>query len=180
MATLVWSAVNVIVAFYAADNLSQLWIVSLMIVFQYLTDFFDGQVGRQRNTWLIKWGFYMDHFLDFIFLCSLVFVGYVISPSETEVWFFGLLVVMESLMVNSFLTFGATKKFEIYHFGFGSTEMRMVFILINTFIIQFGTTYFYVLVPLTVCISFASLLINNFQIHKKLWVYDIQAKTLLN
>ena len=66
------------------EILACLWFVSLMIVLQYLTDLFDGEVGRQRNTGLIKWGFYMDHFLDYLFLSSLVFVGYMISPTGSK------------------------------------------------------------------------------------------------
>jgi phosphatidylglycerophosphate synthase len=31
-----------------------------VIVFQYITDLLDGEIGRKRNTGLIKWGFYMD------------------------------------------------------------------------------------------------------------------------
>lgn len=62
MATLLWSLINVIAAFYAGSNLALLWIVSCMIILQYLTDLFDGELGRQRDTGLVKWGFYMDHF----------------------------------------------------------------------------------------------------------------------
>jgi len=176
MGTLVWSAVNVCTAFYARHNLALLWIVSLMILLQYLTDLLDGELGRQRNTGLVKWGFYMDHFLDFVFLCSLVFVGYMISPAGVEAWYFGLLVIMGSFMVNSFLSFGATNEFEIYHYGFGPTEIRVVFILINTFIIAFGTAYFDLLVPLAVGICLAGLIVQSYQIHKKLWAFDLEAK----
>lgn len=83
MMTLVWSLINICLGFLARMHLKFLWLVSLMILFQYLTDLFDGELGRQRNTGLIKWGFYMDHLLDYIFLCSLVFVGYMISPPRT-------------------------------------------------------------------------------------------------
>lgn len=82
MATLCWSLVNVPVAFYAHGNHALPWIVSGMIVLQYLTDLFDGELGRQRDRGLVKWGFYMDRFLDFLFLCSLVFVGCMISPPD--------------------------------------------------------------------------------------------------
>ena len=176
MMTLIWSGVNVVVAFFVSKNLSLLWIVSLMIVLQYLTDLLDGELGRQRNTGLIKWGFYMDHFLDFIFLCSLVFVGYMISPAGIELWYFGLLVVLGGFMVNSFLSFGATNEFEIYHYGVGPTEMRLVFIFINTFIILFGTGYFDILVPLTVLLCAGGLIIQSYQIHKKLWAFDMEVK----
>jgi phosphatidylglycerophosphate synthase len=176
LTTLLWSMVNVIVGFYAKENLQMLWIVSLMIVLQYLTDLFDGELGRKRNTGLVKWGFYMDHFLDYIFLCSLVFVGYMISPVGLEIWYFALLVIVGAYMVNAFLSFGATNEFQIYYYGIGPTEMRVVFILINTFIIFFGTNSFTVLLPTVVVLCLLGLIVNTCQIQKKLWLYDMQSK----
>ena len=174
--TLLWSIINVILGFYARDNLEILWYVSLMIVLQYLTDLFDGELGRQRNTGLVKWGFYMDHFLDYIFLCSLVFVGYKISPAGLETWYFALVVILGGYMVNSFLSFGATNEFEIYYYGCGPTETRVVFILINTVIIFFGTSSFNILLPATVILCLVGLVINSYQIQKKLWQLDMQTK----
>ena len=176
MMTLVWSVINVILGFFAKDNLSVLWLVSLMIVLQYLTDLFDGELGRQRDTGLIKWGFYMDHFLDFIFLCSLVFVGYMISPPGLEIWYVALLVILGAFMVSSFLFFAATNDFQIYYNGIGPTETRVVFILINIFIIIFGTGGFPILLPLTVIACLAGLVVNVYQIQKKLWILDMEAK----
>lgn len=176
MMTVLWSAGNVILAFFAKNHPTLLWLVSLMIVLQYLTDLLDGELGRQRNTGLVKWGFYMDHFLDFIFLCSLVFVGYKISPQGLEGWYFALLVITGGFMVNSFLSFAATNAFEIYRYGLGPTEFRVVLILINTFIIVFGTGKFYILLPSIVCLCFAGLVVNTYQIHKKLWSIDMTSK----
>ncbi|NNG02253.1 MAG: CDP-alcohol phosphatidyltransferase family protein [Desulfobacteraceae bacterium] len=174
--TLVWSIVNVFLGFWAGQHLSVLWLVSLMIVLQYLTDLFDGELGRQRNTGLVKWGFYMDHFLDYLFLSSLVFVGYMISPDGQEIWYFALLVILGGFMVNSFLSFGATNEFEIYHFGVGPTETRVVFILINTYIIIFGTVNFHILLPAVVLCCLAGLVVNTYMIQKKLWDLDIQKR----
>ncbi len=174
--TVLWSLGNVIIAFYAGNNHALLWLVSLLIVLQYLTDLFDGELGRQRDTGLIKWGFYMDHFLDFIFLCSLVFVGYTISPQGLEVWYFALLVIIGGFMVNSFLSFAATNEFEIYRYGFGPTEFRCGLILINTFIIFFGTKQFHILLPTCVVLCFALLVVNTYQIHRRLWSLDMTAK----
>jgi len=174
--TLVWSAANIGLGFWARKNLCCLWLVSLMIVLQYVTDLFDGELGRQRNTGLVKWGFYMDHFLDYLFLCSLVFVGYMISPPGLEIWYFGLVVILGAFMVNCFLSFAATNAFEIYHFGIGPTETRVFFILINTFIILFGTGSFDILLPLVVMLCGFGLIINTFQIQKKLWQIDMEAK----
>lgn len=174
--TLLWSLANVILGFYAKEDLQVLWLVSLMILLQYVTDLFDGELGRQRETGLIKWGFYMDHFLDYLFLCSLVFVGYMISPIGLEIWYFALVVILGGFMVNTFLSFAATNEFQIYHYGMGPTEMRVVFILINTFIILFGTNNFDILLPAVVIICLLGLIINTYQIHKKLWQLDMQTK----
>lgn len=175
--TLAWSIINVIVGFFAKANLQMLWLVSLMILLQYLTDLFDGELGRQRKTGLVKWGFYMDHFLDYIFLCSLVFVGYMISPSGLETWYFALLVIVGAHMVNSFLAFAATNEFQIYYYGIGPTEARLVFILINTYIIFAGTGRFKLLLPLVVLLCFAALVFNTYKIQKRLWRDDMQGKS---
>jgi archaetidylinositol phosphate synthase len=174
--TLLWSAVNVGLGFLAQGDLKALWGVSLMIFLQYVSDLFDGELGRQRNTGLVKWGFYMDHFLDFLFLSSIVFVGYMISPDGLEPWYFGLLVVMGSFMVNSFLSFAVTNEFEISQYGIGPTEMRIVFILVNTYIIYFGTKNFRILVPSMVFLCLTALILNTYQIQKKLWEIDMADK----
>jgi phosphatidylglycerophosphate synthase len=176
MTTLLWSLVNVLAGFWAQGNIRFLWLVSVMIVLQYVTDLFDGELGRQRNTGLVKWGFYMDHFLDYIFLCSLVFVGYMIAPTGLEIWYFVLVVILGGYMVNSFLSFGATNEFQIFYYGIGPTEMRVVFILINTFILVFGTGNFSWLLPLVVGICLTGLVINSWQIHRRLWAEDMLAK----
>ncbi|MCI5126183.1 MAG: hypothetical protein D3925_17340 [Candidatus Electrothrix sp. AR5] len=179
LTTLLWSFINILIGFESKEHLNLLWLVSLMILLQYLTDLFDGELGRQRDTGLIKWGFYMDHFLDYIFLCSMVFVGYMISPAGLEVWYFALLVILGGFMVNSFLAFGATNEFQIYHYGVGPTEMRVVFILINTFIVFFGTGSFDILLPATVILCCIGLVINTFQVQKRLWKHDMQVKMML-
>ncbi|WP_446011724.1 CDP-alcohol phosphatidyltransferase family protein [Candidatus Electrothrix sp.] len=178
LTTLLWSFINILIAFEAKKHLSLLWLVSLMILFQYLTDLFDGELGRQRDTGVIKWGFYMDHFLDYIFLCSLVFVGYMISPQGLEIWYFTLLAILGGFMVNTFLAFGATNEFQIYHYGIGPTELRIIFILINTFIIFLGTSSFHILLPITVILCGIGLVINTWQVQRKLWRYDMEVKAM--
>lgn len=174
--TVLWSIGIVVLAFYAKNNHSILWLVSLLILLQYITDLFDGELGRQRDTGLIKWGFYMDHFLDYIFLCSLVFVGYMISPQGLELWYFGLLAIIGGFMVNSFLSFAATNDFEIYRYGFGPTEFRCGLIVINTYIILFGTNKFFILLPAVVSLCFVALIVNTYQIQRRLWSLDMETK----
>ena len=68
MMTLVWSLLIALFSYFAATNIRWLWAVSLMIFFQYVTDYYDGKIGKYRNTGLVRWGYYMDHLLDFFFL----------------------------------------------------------------------------------------------------------------
>ena len=79
-------------------------------------------------------------------------------------------------MVNSFLSFAATNEFEIYHYGIGPTESRLVFIAINAYIATFGTEHFNWMLPLVCAICFLGLIINTRQIHKKLWELDMKVK----
>lgn len=79
-------------------------------------------------------------------------------------------------MVNSFLTFAATNKFEIYFYGFGPTEMRIGFILINTIIIFTGTAHFDLTVPLAAFICGVCLVFMVKQSSDKLWKMDMDNK----
>jgi len=174
--TLAWSAGVLIFGALAIDDLRWIWGITLMIVLQYVTDLADGEVGRRRDTGLIKWGFYMDHFLDYLFLCCLVLAGYLFSPESVQVWFVVLLILVSAFMVNSFLSFAATNEFEIYHYGFGPTETRIVFVMINTYIILFGTGHFYWMLPVTCLLCGIGLIVNTWQIHGKLWQIDMENK----
>ena len=106
MMTILWSVLVILSAWQVRETgcINWFWGVSIAVVLQYLTDLFDGAVGRTRDTGLVKWGFYMDHFLDFIFQHSLIVAYALISPSESTLqwWFFSILAITSGFMVNSF------------------------------------------------------------------------------
>ncbi|MEJ7617863.1 MAG: CDP-alcohol phosphatidyltransferase family protein, partial [Pyrinomonadaceae bacterium] len=119
--TLFWCVLIVAGSALAARDLRWLWAVSLLIALQWVTDFFDGKLGKYRQTGLAKWGFYMDHFLDYVFLCSLL-IGYsLILPLTSRYHIFLVLAVFAGFMVSSFLSFAATSKFDISFYKFGPT-----------------------------------------------------------
>jgi len=82
MLTLVWSSLILLFSYFAARNLRWLWGVSAMIAMQYITDHYDGKVGKYRGTGLVRWGYYMDHLLDYYFLCSVI-IGYAFILPES-------------------------------------------------------------------------------------------------
>lgn len=174
--TIPFSLLNVLFGVLARQDLRWLWAVSLMIAMQYITDLFDGAVGRARNTGLVKWGFYMDHLLDFVFLGSLVFVGYSIAPADVVPWFVILPVLLGTFMVSSFLSFSATNAFEITVFGMGPTEFRIGVILLNTILVFTGTDHFRVTVPVLCGACLLALVVVARRTSTALWAIDMREK----
>ena len=174
--TILWSGLIILFSFFARKNINWLWLVSLMIFFQYLTDLFDGAVGRYRNTGLIRWGYYMDHLLDYLFLCS-VLVGYsFVLPDKFKYLLFFILAVFGAFMVNSYLAFAVTNKFKIAYLKFGPTEIRILFIAVNTLLIIFGRTYMGKALPSVLFFSLAGLCFVVYKTQKYIWELDMESK----
>jgi len=173
--TILWSLFIIVFSFFAKDNINWLWLVSLMILFQYITDVLDGAVGRYRNTGLIKWGYYMDHFLDYIFLCS-VLIGYSFIVEKNIYSLFFILALFGAFMVNSYLDFAATNKFKIVYLNFGPTETRILFIVINTLFVIFGKTYLSAILPCILIFSLIGLCIAVYRTQREIWEIDMRDK----
>lgn len=174
--TLVWCVLIVAFSYMAATDIRWLWLVSLMVVFQYVTDHFDGKVGKFRDTGLVKWGFYMDHVLDYAFLCS-VLIGYaMILPDVSRYHMLFVLAVFAGFMVNSFLSFAATAKFDISFLKFGPTEFRIALVVINTLIILYGTRHMIKALPYVAAGGLVGLCVLVYRTQKKIWKIDMDAK----
>jgi len=174
--TVLWSALIPVFSFFARAHIVWLWAVSLMIALQYVTDLLDGAIGRQRNTGLVKWGYYMDHFLDFVFLCAIL-IGYAIllpQAYRTELLF--IMALFAGYMVNSFLSFACTNKFQIAYMGIGPTEIRLVFIAVNTLITCCGKTHMITYLPYVLAASTFGLFVTVYRTGKELWRLDMHNK----
>ena len=170
--TIPWSLLIIICGYLAKYSLNWFWLSSIFIIFQWVTDVLDGQLGRVRKTGLIKWGFFMDHFLDYFFLCAIL-ISYVFTIPQ-ELWIYSLftLAIFGAFMVNSFLYFGATYKFKISYHGIGPTEIRLCFIVLNTFVIFFQPTNLVKLFPLVLIISTLVLIYVVYKDQKEIWSLD--------
>jgi len=139
MLTLLWSLLILLFSFLAARDLRWLWMVSVMIALQWVTDHYDGKVGKHRNTGLVRWGYYMDHLLDYFFLCSVI-IGYAfILPERSRLQLLLLLALFAAYDFSTFLAFSALDELKISHLKFGPTEFRLALIIINGLLISFGT-----------------------------------------
>jgi len=176
MMTVPWSGGVLLFSYFARFDIAWMWAVSGMIFAQYLTDLLDGAIGRQRNTGLVKWGFYMDHFLDFIFLCAML-IGYaIILPQEHRMAVFFVMALFGGFMVNSFLSFAATNRFQIAYMGIGPTEIRLVFIAINTLVFFLGTEPMVAALPYVLAAATFGLFFTVYRTQRDLWRVDMSAK----
>jgi phosphatidylglycerophosphate synthase len=174
--TLVWSIGIVIFGYLAVNNLRWLWLTNLMIVLHYFTDHFDGKVGKYRDTGLRKWGFYMDHLFDYVFLCSIV-IGYsFLIPQKSMFSLLLVLCVMSAFMFHTFLMLAATDEFKVSFSRFGPTELRIILIILNTLIISFGTRGLRGSLRWIAIGGLIALSALAFVAQKKLWQADMKAK----
>jgi phosphatidylglycerophosphate synthase len=174
--TLLWSAGIVVGSLLARENLHWLWLVSGFILLQYLSGALDGAVGRHRNTGLVRWGYYMDHLLDYVFLASII-AGYGLLLDEIPwYWFLALLALGGAFMVNMFLSFAVTNEFRISVLKVGPTEMRLFFILVNTAIVLLGTDWVEAWLPFLMALLAGALTWVVFGTQKHIWSLDMQQK----
>lgn len=174
--TIVWSLGVVVSGWLARGDIRWLWLSSIMLVLQYMTDFLDGAVGRARNTGLIKWGFYMDHFLDYIFFTALVLSYVFIFPATSIYWLIAIGLLQGGFMVSMFLSFAVTHEFKISVAGFGPTEVRILYIIFNTLLIYFGVNIFVPLIPYFSGVVLVALVWVVYAAGCELWRLDMEAK----
>lgn len=176
MLTLLWSLLILVFSFLAAGNLRWLWLVSLMILLQYVTDFIDGKVGKYRNTGLVRWGYYMDHLLDYCFLCSVI-VGYAfILPERSRFQLLLLLALFAAYDFSTFLAFSATDKLKISYLKFGPTEFRLALIVINALLINFGTKHMIGGLKWVNAGAAVGLCFMIYTTQKKIWQLDMESR----
>jgi archaetidylinositol phosphate synthase len=165
----------VVFCWMARLNAPWLWAVSLLIASQYVTDTLDGAVGRARSEGYVRWGYYMDHFLDYVFLCSLV-VGYALMVPTAALWFVGIAAVMAGFMVNTFLLVAATNEFKIVFYGIGPTESRIAFIVLNSIVAIKGSGVIVSALPWVLGTLSVMLAVFVYRCQKRLSKVDVNAK----
>jgi len=176
MMTLLWSGMILLFSFMAAKDLRWLWMVSLMVFLQYVTDHYDGKIGKYRNTGLVRWGYYMDHLLDYLFLCSII-IGYsFILPDKSRYQILIMLAIFAGYEVSTFLSFAATDKLKISFLKLGPTEFRLAVIVINALLVEYGTRKMinglkYVNIGAAIVLA-----IIIYKTHKVIWEMDMKEK----
>lgn len=109
-------------------NLLLVGIVCLL--FNWLGDSLDGTLARVRNRQRPRYGFYVDHITDsigaFFLIAGLALSGYV-HPEIA----FGLLLAFLMLSIEAYLATYTLRKFQLSHWKFGPTEIRILLVMGN-------------------------------------------------
>jgi len=123
--------------FYAASgrNPLLLHLVNLCIFLNWFGDSLDGTLARYRDRLRPRYGFYVDHIIDTFGTMFLIF-GLAASGYMTERIAAATLVVFLMLAINSYLTAHALGIFKISHGKLGPTEIRLVLMIGNLFLLH--------------------------------------------
>ncbi|MAG28535.1 hypothetical protein CL632_00080 [bacterium] len=176
MLGIIWIILIVVFSYFAQENINWLWGNSVVLVLHYMTDSFDGALGRFRNSGLVRWGFYMDHLLDFVFMAALV-VGFAFLVDGSNIyWLIAMLIIISTIGVNSILAFSVFGALKISNFKYGPTEARITLIIINTLIIYYGIYLLETILPYFVVLFFIYMLGAVFRVQKKMYKLDMQNK----
>lgn len=129
----------VIFSGYVGSNYDHnyLWLASLGFFINWYGDSLDGTLARYRSIERPRYGYFVDHTID-SFNETLIILGLGFSPylRFDIACLFLISYLLTSIMV--FVRTTATGVFKISYIGLGPTEIRLIAVLVNTFIYFFG------------------------------------------
>ncbi len=170
--TLPWSALVLIAGALARRDSRWLWAVSALVVLQYATDAIDGKLGKIRNAGLVRWGYYMDHLLDYVFLCSILLAYAMLLPDRFQYLITLIVAVSGGFMVSAFLARAVTGVLTISYWKIGPVEMRIVFIGINVWLGTVGKAYMLDALPYVIGAALVALSGLAYKTQRTLWTLD--------
>jgi phosphatidylglycerophosphate synthase len=174
LATIPLIFLMIVSSFLAKKNLFWLLGNSLLVLIQYLTDHFDGNLGRYRNEGLVRWGFYADHFLDFIFAASII-VGYIIVFPKDQLSLLLVLIVLAAYFVHELLLCVCLGTYNVTgYYGVGSTEVKFLIIFLNPLLIAIRPERLGVAPWIIGSMLFVTLIIQASKSQRKLWQIDLK------
>jgi len=122
--------------FYTVSRQDALWLhgVNVCIFLNWFGDSLDGTLARYRNRLRPRYGFYVDHIIDTFGALFLIF-GLALSGYMSERVAAAVLIVFMMLAINSYLAAYSLGVFKISQWKMGPTEMRLLLITGNVFLI---------------------------------------------
>ncbi len=109
--------------------------VNACIVLNWLGDSLDGTLARLRHQQRPRFGFYVDHITD-LFGAAALLTGLALSGFAHPLTAAAMLIGFLLLSAESFLATHTLARFELSQFLFGPTELRLLLILGNLFLLR--------------------------------------------
>src|SRR6266545_2330423 len=123
-------------------NPLMLHLVNVFIFLNWFGDSLDGTLARYRDRQRPRYGFYVDHIIDTFGTMFLIF-GLALSGYMTERVAAAVLIVFLMLAINSYLTAYALGIFKTSQWKMGPTEIRLLLIIGNLFLIHSAHTHIF-------------------------------------
>jgi phosphatidylglycerophosphate synthase len=115
---------------FSRANPAALWVVSACLVVNWYGDSLDGTLARVRARQRPRYGFYVDHVVDALGTLFLL-VGLALSGYMSERMALALLIVYFLLSIEVYLATYTLGTFELSHWSFSPTELRLLLIIGN-------------------------------------------------
>lgn len=146
--TFIWVLIVIIGGVLSRYSPLAVWLCLLALVGHIITDAFDGALGRYRNTGLVRWGYYMDHFGDYLLSCALIISFRLIEPRLNEYLIMFLVVVITGFFIHSLLATVTLNKFTLTFFKlFSPLEGQLVYVFIYLTVLIWGSSTLMVIAP---------------------------------
>jgi len=118
----------------AGKNLTYLHFANLGIFLHWFGDSLDGRTARLRNENRPLYGHYIDHLMDSISV-TIIFSGIALSPISTTSYWIINLVLSLLIAIHIHLKTAVTKVFKLNLRRIGGTEIRILFLILNSLIL---------------------------------------------
>jgi archaetidylinositol phosphate synthase len=122
---------------YALSRTHALFLLAanLCITLNWLGDSLDGTLARVRHQQRPRYGFYVDHITD-LFGATALLTGLALSGFAHWPIALAMLIGFLLLSSESFLATHTLARFELSQFLFGPTELRLLLIIGNLFLLR--------------------------------------------
>jgi archaetidylinositol phosphate synthase len=117
-----------------------LHIVNAFVFLNWFGDSLDGTLARYRDRLRPRYGFYVDHIIDTFGALFLLF-GIALSGYMSERVAAAVLIVYLMLAINSYLAAYSIGVFKLSQWKLGPTELRLIMMLGNVFLIYRPRVY---------------------------------------
>ena len=147
--TFIWVIVVIIGALLSRFSTLAVWVCLMALVGHIITDALDGALGRLRNTGLVKWGYYVDHFGDYLLSCALIISFRLIEPELNEYLIMFLVVVITGFFIHSLLSTVTLNKFTLTFFKlFSPLEGQLAYVFVYLSVIMWGSGVLLIIAPI--------------------------------